>query len=271
MKTRKIIKLKFLTVAALCLALTIFSCSNDDDVIEIIESCFKHFNYDNSTEEGPSHWDNYCVAEGTVNECGSIVRQSPINITGAVDDANLSDLNIAYTNSTTDIINNGHTIQFNYNGPSSTFTFKGEQYSLLQFHFHAKSEHTVGGYHYPLEAHLVHKNTSGGLAVIGVFFETGAENDFLAEFTGHLPTHEDETYTNANLIFNASNLVDIDSGYYNYNGSLTTPPCSEIVEWIVLESPIEASSAQLDAFSTILHGNYRPIQPLSGRIIKHKQ
>ena len=270
MKKSKFIRLRFLKVATLFFVmLTVVSCKKDEEPTTE-EICIEHFNYEDTTEEGPSNWENYCVSEGT-NECGSVERQSPIDIIGAVNDTHLSVLDIAYTTSTTDIVNNGHTIQFNYNGPASNLTFEGETYSLLQFHFHADSEHTVAGSHHPLEAHLVHKSASGNLAVIGVFFEVGAENDFLANFTAHLPQHEDDTYVDADLSYSATSLVDLTSGYYNYSGSLTTPPCSEIVDWIVLEQPMEATQAQLDAFSSLLHHNYRPVQPLNGRIIKHKQ
>lgn len=262
-------KLKSLIIAPLFIGLISVSCSSDDGSSTKAE-CIEHFNYDETTVEGPSSWDNYCVADGSVNQCGSVVRQSPINITGAVMDPTLPMLDIQYSTSSTDILNNGHTIQFNYNGPlTSTLNFGGERYNLLQFHFHASSEHTVAGDHHPLEAHLVHKSASGDLAVIGVFFKLGAENSLLSEFTEHLPSHKGDTYTKTDLNYMVSDLIS-EGGYYNYSGSLTTPPCSEIVEWIVMEEPLEASQAQLDAFSSILHDNYRPVQPLNGRTIKHR-
>jgi len=266
-KQMKTTKMKLATVTAIALLLAITSCKSDDDNTQKKE-CFEHFNYDSSTHEGPADWANYCVAAGVVNECGSTVRQSPINIVNAVSDDNLTDLSTTYANSSTDILNNGHTIQFNYNG-TATLNFDGEVFSLLQFHFHAESEHTVVGSHHPLEAHLVHKSASGNLAVIGVLFELGDENAFLAQFIDNLPEHKDDTYVNASLSYNALSLLSAGDSYFNYDGSLTTPPCSEIVEWIVMENPLEASQTQLDAFSNILHNNFRPIQPLNGRVIGH--
>lgn len=270
MKTMKLIKINYLVLASIFLLFAVSSCNDDDDQQPVAE-CFDHFGYDENMTNGPSNWDNYCVAAGTVNECGSIERQSPINITGAISDATLSNLDITYNNSSTDIINNGHTIQFNYNGPNSNFTFNGETYSLLQFHFHAGSEHTVDALRHPLEVHLVHQNnTSGNIAVIGVFFEQGTENAFLAQFTENLPQDENGTYTDTNLSYSANAMVDTSGAYYNYSGSLTTPPCSKIVEWIVMEQPLQASQAQLDKFSSILNGNFRPVQPLNSRTIKLK-
>jgi len=109
---------------AIGLLATITSCKSDDDTTIIEEECFEHFNYDETTHEGPADWANYCVAEGVVNECGSTVRQSPINIVNTIDDSSLSTLATDYTNSSTDILNNGHTIQFNYNG-TATLDFGG--------------------------------------------------------------------------------------------------------------------------------------------------
>ncbi len=252
-------KLLFLTL------FVFFVACNDDDNTET-EDCFEHFNYDLTSDYGPSNWDNYCVDVGVVNQCASIVSQSPIDIdiTETVD-VNLETLNTDYDYSTIDILNNGHTIQFNYNG-LATLNFDDTEFSLIQFHFHANSEHTVDGTQYPLEVHLVHSGP-GALVVIGIFFEAGDENTFLAKFMDNLPDDEDETYTDTDNFYFPSELFPADGSYFNYNGSLTTPPCSEVVEWIVMETPVEASLEQLNAFTLILQDNYRPIQPLSGRTI----
>lgn len=274
MKNANFFKLKYLVIAALFLLFGITSCDDDDDKDNNTETetvCVETFGYNADAIDGPSNWDNYCVPEGTVNECGSVERQSPINIVGAVGDSTLTDLNVLYTESSTDIINNGHTIEFKYNGDASSFAFNNETYSLLQFHFHAASEHTVDDSRYPLEVHLVHKsNTSGNIAVIGVFFEEGDENEFLAQFSENLPLNKDDVYTDASLNYNANAMVDVSGDYYNYAGSLTTPPCSEIVEWVVMENPLQASQAQLDKFASLLNGNFRPVQPLNDRVIKLK-
>jgi carbonic anhydrase len=241
----------------------IVSCNKDEDEPE---TCLEHFNYDATSEEGPTHWDQYCVDAGTANECGSTVRQSPINVVNEVIDGTLGALNTNYSNSTTDILNNGHTIQFNYNG-TATFNIDGTDFSLLQFHFHTGSEHTVAGTQYPMEVHLVHASSDGALAVIGVFFEIGTENVFLAQFIDDLPHSEDGTFTDA-LSYNASSLFPTGNNYFNYEGSLTTPPCSEVVKWFVMEENLTISQAQLDEFEGLLHNNFRPIQGLNGRTIK---
>ncbi|CAM1343622.1 carbonic anhydrase [Tenacibaculum amylolyticum] len=241
------------------------SCNSDANNDPSETDCIEDFNYDDTTKEGPSNWYNFCVAEGE-NQCGSTVRQTPVDIVGTIDDPMLTDLNFNYEASTTDIINNGHTIQFNYNG-SATLNLQGDAYNLLQFHFHTQSEHTVDSKQYPLEVHLVHQNASKDLAVVGVFFELGSENSFLNQFITHLPTNKDDSYLDMNMNYNASDLFPTNKSYYTYEGSLTTPPCSEIVEWFVMETPLKASQAQLDALADIMHDNFRPIQPLNGRTI----
>lgn len=248
----------------LVLSLLIVSCNTDNDDPE--KECIDHFSYDNSAIDGPEFWNQYCVDDGTENQCKSTERQSPINITGAIDNPNLEVFTTNYLDSTTEIINNGHTIQFNYKG-NAKLTFNEIEYSLLQFHFHVDSEHTVNGQFSPLEVHLVHASSGGDLAVVGVFFELGAENSFLAQFMGNLPELKDETHTES-ATYNAESLLPSSKNYFTYSGSLTTPPCSEIVNWIVMENPIEASQEQLNAFSTILVKNNRPVQPLGNREIK---
>ncbi|NAS12945.1 carbonic anhydrase [Poritiphilus flavus] len=246
--------------------LFLMSSCKKDEVDPLQVACLDDFNYDNGTDEGPANWLYYCVDDGIANECGSTSRQSPINIFGALHNPVLQALSTAYTSSTTEIINNGHTIQFNYKG-TGTLSFQGSDYDLLQFHFHANSEHTVDGNYSPLEAHLVHRNAFGSLSVIGVLFEIGAENTFLDQFLSELPTEEGEMYIDADLEYLASGLLPANKSYYNYDGSLTTPPCSEIVEWIVMENPVEISQAQLDVFAEILGYNFRPVQPLGERTI----
>jgi len=161
--------------------------------------------------------------------------------------------------------NNGHSIQFDYDA-GSTVNVNGEEFELLQFHFHALSEHTVAGQQFPLEAHLVHQNTAGALAVVSVLFEAGNDNPFLSNFTDNLPQSEGESFTAADMV-NVENILPADTGYYTYDGSLTTPPCSEIATWVVMKSPVQASSTQLQNMLDVLDNNYRPIQGLNGREI----
>lgn len=249
-------KSNFFIVAAFLVMAT--SCKN-----EVLPSCEGiHWTYEG--EEGPDHWGELCV---DYTPCGGQV-QSPVNIAGAVDDAALMEIAKTYSNTATHILNNGHTIQFTADSGSS-IVLNGETYNLLQFHFHTHSEHTVGGTSYPMEAHFVHKNeATGKLVVIGVLFEEGSENGILAPFIDHLPETADATYDAADT-FNPADLLPAEKSYFTYAGSLTTPPCSEIVTWIVMEHPIMASHDQILHIEELEHENNRPIQALEGRVIKH--
>ena len=220
-----------------------------------------HWEYDG--EEDPSHWGDLCLG---YMDCGGDV-QTPIDVVTAdvVADNALSALSTNYLDTETDLINNGHTIQLNYES-GSVLTLNGKDYDLLQFHFHTGSEHVVDGSQFPMEVHLVHSNPDGTLAVVGIFFEVGAENALLAPLMSFIPTSEGE-YT-SDMTLNAADLLPVDRSYYTYSGSLTTPPCSEIVTWVVMQNTITASQAQLDALSGILHNNFRPLQALNGRTIK---
>lgn len=149
--------------------------------------------------------------------------------------------------------------------PGVRYIWPGNE--LLQFHFHAPSEHTIDGKTYPIEAHLVHKGQDGKLAVIRVFMKSGRENRFIQALWSNLPASEGENQVRG-ISINASALPPANKSYYNYPGSLTTPPCSEGVNWIVLKTPIEVSPEQIEAFKSIYNGNARPVQPLNSREIQ---
>lgn len=250
----------FLPFAAGCLLLLNVSCKGDDKVLPSCDGV--EYTYDGI--DGPDHWSELCVDYTT---CGGKV-QSPINITGAVDDATLANIPLTYSTTGTHIVNKGHTIQFNCDA-GSKIVVNGETYDLLQFHTHTHSEHTIGGVSAPMEMHFVHKNAATGkLAVIGVLVEEGAENALLKNVVDHLPATKDATYDAADT-FNAKDFMPADASYFTYAGSLTTPPCSEIVTWIVMEHTIEASTAQIHDFEALEHENARPTQALEGRSIKH--
>ncbi|MBC7774940.1 MAG: carbonic anhydrase family protein [Phycisphaerae bacterium] len=219
--------------------------------------------YEYEGEIGPDHWGEICLD----SDCNGNV-QSPINITGAVDDATLADIPQTYVATATHIVNKGHTIQFNFDAGSSILV-NGEKFDLLQFHTHTHSEHTVNGVHTPLEMHFVHKNaTTGKLAVIGVFVEEGAANATLEGLADHLPATINATY-DTTATFSALDFMPSDKSYFTYSGSLTTPPCSEIVTWIVMEHHIEADVHQIEHFEHLEHENARPVQGLDGRTIRH--
>lgn len=241
------------------LVAVLISCKDTRSVIPTDCSGI-HWTYEG--DEGPGSWPYLCT--GYLNCAG--YAQSPVDIANAVSNANLGAIASNYQESATHILNNGHTIQFNYDS-GSEISVNGVAYQLLQFHFHTPSEHTIGGQHYPMEVHLVHKNAAtGNLAVVGVFFEEGAENALLKKYLDHLPEHHDETYEAADK-FSAGDLLPAGKGYYTYPGSLTTPPCSEIVAWHVMKDHITASHAQIQAIEALEHENNRPVQKLYGRTV----
>ena len=223
--------------------------------------------------KNPTNWDelktNWAV-------CGSGTQQSPIDIKtsllGSVGSV-LTPANIQFNyQSLTNfpVQNNGHTIQVNYPFPSSTstMTVDGKTYQLVQFHLHTHSEHLINGEAAALELHLVHQDQQGNLAVVGVMLENGAINNDLQTVFASMPQ---QVGTNTAIgTINASNFLPANRSYYGYQGSLTTPPCSEGVKWIVLKNPITASQAQIDAFTNIFQVNARPHQHLNGRTIRQR-
>jgi len=216
-----------------------------------------------SNKEGEGGPENWAKLEMENNACGGKV-QSPIDIVSkdAKPSEDLSAFKFAYGESDADIVNNGHTIQFNTTGENKV-TIGEKEYKMLQFHYHAGSEHTVDGKQYPLEVHFVHKNTETDYAVLGVMFEEGAENALLAKYMKDFPAEKGEKKGEGKI--DIASLFPKETGYYNYKGSLTTPPCSEVVNWYVMKKPVTASKEQLDSFAKMLDGNYRPVMPLEGR------
>jgi carbonic anhydrase len=167
-----------------------------------------------------------------------------------------------------DLLNNGHTLQVNHTGTRSAsdpqITFAGETYWLLQFHAHSTSEHTIDGVHSPFEMHFVHQSASGGLAVVGVLMDEGAPDAALEQMFSQNPGHEAGVTCEDPIALDAE--VPTGSGFYHYSGSLTTPPCSEGVEWFVLDQHGTVSAAQVEEWATEFEGTTnRPVQPLNGR------
>ena len=219
-----------------------------------------HWSYEGET--GPAHWGDL-KPEYAIAKSGK--RQSPIDLDVA-DMTEVPELAVAYKPTKLNIVNNGHAIQVNYDQGSSA-SFGGDRFDLLQFHFHSPSEHTVDGQHRAMEMHLVHRNAQGKLGVIGVFVEEGEENAALARIWAHLPKRAGAPKTVAGVEVNVADLLPADRTRYVYSGSLTTPPCSEDVSWIVMKTPIEASAAQIRAFQALYEGNNRPTQSLYERAV----
>lgn len=161
-------------------------------------------------------------------------------------------------------MNNGHTIQVNY-APGSTLGVDGRTFELKQFHFHSPSENKIDGKQFPLEGHLVHADKDGNLAVLSILFELGAPNPLLGKAWPAMPAKVgDKASLPAGI--NVASMLPKNMDYYRFNGSLTTPPCSEGVWWLVAKKPARISQAQVDQFTkTIGFANNRPIQPVNAR------
>ena len=222
--------------------------------------------------EGPGHW---AMIEPSYMTCETGRQQSPINIVMPRHGENQEDLTFHYQSTPLTVWNNGHTIQVNYQG-GSVLRLNGKPYKLRQFHFHDPSEHHIDGKTYPMEMHLVHQDARGHLLVVGVLLTFGQENqvlsrvgDWVERHTGQrLPPKGGEVSTD--LTFNLTDLLPSNTHHFSYHGSLTTPPCSEGVQWIVLKTPIEISKVQAERFITTIGANARPVQPLRGRDIQEK-
>jgi carbonic anhydrase len=218
-----------------------------------------HWSYQG--EEGPSNWGKLSPEYVM---CGSGLNQSPINLTNFIE-ADLPLLTFNYSGMVMEILNNGHTVQANYH-PGSNLVVDGRIFELKQFHFHAPSENLLNGKSYPLEAHFVHVDSQGNLAVVAVLFYSGDANPSLAQLWDQLPQAGQSE--NQVTQVKASDLLPQDRSYYRFNGSLTTPPCSQGVIWLVMKQPLSVSSAQVETFSRLMGGpNNRPVQPLNARVV----
>jgi len=228
-----------------------------------------HWGY--TGEGAPEHWAD--LEPGFVL-CGDGVEQSPVDLTDAVpvEDTDLERLLgetvLTFTQRARvmDLVDNGHTIQITNDVPMST-KLGGVRYELIQFHFHAPSEHTIDGEHAPLEVHFVHKSAAGELAVIGILVEEGTHDVLWDPVIEALPAAAGDTRHVEDLDLDMSELRPLPTRYYRYAGSLTTPPCSEGVQWVVMAEKRQISSEQMAAIVSHLHHNNRPVQPLGSRKI----
>ena len=210
---------------------------------------------------GPSEWAEL-APEFAI--CGEGKAQSPIDIRDVVETA-LVDIEFQYGETANHIVNNGHTIQVDVDA-GSHIVYNGITYDLLQFHFHAPSEHTIAGEAAPMEIHFVHKDrNSNNLAVVGILLNEGENaNDAYAPVFDSMPAEVGAPDMDGESIELESLLPDR-RGYFTYQGSLTTPPCSEVVRWLLLDTPVALSSAQMAAYRAIYDDNARPLQPLGER------
>jgi carbonic anhydrase len=211
-----------------------------------------HWSYEGTG--GPATWGDLDAAN---KACSLGSQQSPINI-GPTIKSQLPALKLSWGKTADTIVNNGHTIQLNF-AEGSTLKLGDTTYKLLQVHFHRPSEHLIGGKSFPMEAHFVHRADSGGLAVVGVMFSEGKPNATFGKIVATMPANEAPA-VKADGAINPNRLLPAKLGYYRYPGSLTTPPCSEVVEWLVLSDPIQVAASDVAGFAKLYPMNARPAQ-----------
>lgn len=247
----------------LCVLITISSCQkqSQENESETKDNSI-HWGYDGET--GPEHW---AELEGQTNCDGNF--QSPINLVNFKVDDNLQPVDIHYSKETIlhDVANNGHSIQYDFEA-GDFLVYEKDTFHLKQFHFHEPAEHLIEGVRYPLEIHLVHQNDSKEFVVLSVMAKEGKNSEPFELLESYLPIKKGET----KLIkkpFDISQNLPQHKGYFSYEGSLTTPPCSEEVTWIVFKEAIEVSLEQVELLKYLMPiNNYRKEQPHHGRVVR---
>ncbi|MEE3776648.1 carbonic anhydrase family protein [Campylobacter sp. CX2-4080-23] len=215
-----------------------------------------HWGY--SGDGSPEHWGELA---DEFHACKYGKNQSPIDITQTTK-STLQKPIFDYKNNPKELINNGHTLQVNFN-PGSTIAFQNKKFELLQIHFHTPSEYTFNKKHYPMVAHLVHKASDGELLVLAIMFDKGDENPVIKQIWSPIKAGESKKLANLAI----SDLVKNLQSYIKLDGSLTTPPCSEGVIWLINKDNAFASDEQIKFFTNIIGQNNRPTQAINGRKI----
>jgi carbonic anhydrase len=225
-----------------------------------------HWSYEG--ENGPQAWGKL---KPDFNVCAIGKRQSPINIeaSGTLQGP-AEPLQFNYQLSNGTVVNNGHTIQVDVLGDNS-ITVRGSTYKLLQFHFHNPSEERVNYRGFAMVAHLVHKNAEGQLAVVAVLLDPGVANALINKVWTYMPLDTGDRVRMPTGLIDMNELLPKDQRYYQFMGSLTTPPCTEGVLWLVLKQPTTVSREQIKLFSQLFPNNARPVQPVNGRAVRDAQ
>jgi carbonic anhydrase len=218
-----------------------------------------HWSYAGNT--GPDRWGRLSTANGV---CSAGTQQSPLDI-GATTAAALPKLDIAWGKSAQTIVNNGHSIQANF-ADGGRLTVGHDRYQLVQLHFHRPSEHLIGGKRFPMEVHFVHASPAGALGVIGVMMVTGKPNAVFGKVVATMPKKPGPAIK-ADPAIDPNELLPTGRGYYAYAGSLTTPPCSETVAWMLLTDPVEVAEADIATFARLYPMNARPAQKANRRFV----
>ncbi len=219
-----------------------------------------HWSYDG--EGGPAAWGKL---QPEFNACSTGQRQSPIDIRDGIK-LSLDPVSFDYRPSAFKVHDNGHTIQVNVDAGNSIEVL-GQRFELVQFHFHRPSEESIDGRRFDMVAHFVHKSLEGRLAVVAVLIGRGSAQAQLQQVWNNLPLEKGDT-VNPRGTIDLPRLLPEERGYFTYMGSLTTPPCSEGVLWMVMKQPLQATPEQIGIFARLYPMNARPIQSASGRMIK---
>lgn len=219
-----------------------------------------HWSYEG--ENGPANWGKINAAW---SKCATGNRQSPIDIRNGMK-VELEQINFDYHPAGFNVVDNGHTIQVTVGG-GNYITVMNRQYELVQFHFHRPSEERINGKGFEMVVHMVHRDADGKLAVVAVLVERGKPQPLIQTVWNNLPLEKNDTVT-PTIVIDVNELLPQRRDYFTFMGSLTTPPCSEGVLWLVLKEPVQASPAQLALFSRLYPMNARPVQSSSGRVIK---
>lgn len=222
-----------------------------------------NWSYESST--GPEFWGTLAPENSL---CRNGQRQSPIDIRDGIP-VDQEPLGFDYQRSYFRILDTGHTIQVSY-GAGSYLTAMGRRYELTEIQFHHPAEERIAGKGFDMVAHLVHRDPSGKLAIVAVLLEAGAANPLIQTLWNSLPLEQGDELTPQTAI-QIADLLPARREYYSYMGSLTTPPCSEGVLWLVFKQPVQLSAEQIAVFSRFYAHNARPLQPANGRIIKESR
>jgi carbonic anhydrase len=224
-----------------------------------------HIHWAYGGEGAPEHWGEL---KPDFRLCSIGTRQSPIDIRDGIR-VDLEPIKFDYRPSGFAVLDNGHTVQVNIE-PGNMLEVMGRRYELVQFHFHRPSEERINGRQFDMSAHLVHKDAEGRLAVLAVLLERGSDQPLVQAVWNNLPLEKMEPLKAQGLL-DPGQLLPEDRGYYTYMGSLTTPPCSEGVLWMVMRQPVQLSGQQIEVFARLYPMNARPVQQGSGRLIKQSR
>ncbi|MFT4786211.1 MAG: carbonic anhydrase [Cyclobacteriaceae bacterium] len=241
--------------SVLIILLTLTTCQSDKQPEQTSHAAWSY-----QAEEVDDFW---ASLNGAYKPCKDGRHQSPVNISSA--DTTVHKLQISYTATHELLENNGHTVMLKYDS-GSYLDFDEKRYQLLQMHFHTPAEHYYDGEQYPLEAHLVHAHQDTIYLVYSIMFQAGATNTFLDQFINDIPLEKDQRETSKSL--NVADIVQPDVQHFYYEGSFTTPPCTEGVKWIIQSTVQSATLAQINYFKLAEGVNARPTHKLFDRLVE---